>query len=68
MFRAPKGHEEIKDIIDQIVLKPYDEIKTQRGWVKAKDLDFNDLIKTEDNSIIKIISIEEDIDKVIIRI
>lgn len=49
MFRAPKASETIKEFDNIIDLDLYDEVETQNGWVKAKDLNFQDHLMLEDN-------------------
>lgn len=49
MFRAPKASETIKEFDNIIDLDLYDEVETQNGWVKAKNLKVKDSLILEDN-------------------
>ena len=49
MFRAPVAKEYSKEFENKLELNLYDEVETQRGWVKAKDLILSDVLIEENN-------------------
>lgn len=57
MFRAPKASEIVKEFDTSIALNMYDEVETQQGWVKAKELKIQDSLLLEDGVIGKIVNI-----------
>ena len=60
MFRAPKASEIVKEFDNSITLNMYDEVETQQGWVKAKELKVQDSLLLEDG----VIGIIKDINNV----
>lgn len=49
LFRAPTASEYIKEFDNRIELGLYDEVETQNGCVKAKNLKVKDSLILEDN-------------------
>ena len=58
VFRAGKAQEIEKEFDGFLHLYDYDEVETQRGWVKAKDLKTTDSLIVEDG-VLKIASIRD---------
>lgn len=56
IFKAPSASERIENIIDKLILNPYDSLETVNGWVKVKDLNIGDKIKDEESSQLLVIS------------
>lgn len=58
VFRAGRA-QEVEKVFDGFLhLYDYDEVETQRGWVKAKDLKTTDSLVAEDG-VLKIASIRD---------
>lgn len=59
MFMVPPEAEKIIDIEDKLDLFKYETVNTNRGWIRAEELNLRDYIITEDNERLYIENIED---------
>ena len=59
LFKAPEASEKIEEVENTLSLFKYEEVNTDRGWIKSEYLTLEDILIDEENNLIPILEIND---------